>query len=163
VEAGHEVRVSIADPLARGTLAGIVEQTADWRAELAWIRAAGDDGVILFENVADARGALQDELRADGFQVVGGSAYGDRLENDRDGVEMGVGAYFGGDECLSPACLDWEHKRFFTGDLGELTGEMGTVVTFDRSRRFFELTLARMAPYLRDHGYCGYINLNTIV
>jgi phosphoribosylamine--glycine ligase len=83
VEGGHEVRVSIADALARGTLAGIVEQTADWRAELAWIRAAGEDGVILFENVAEARGALQDELRADGFQVIGGSAYGDRLENDR--------------------------------------------------------------------------------
>ena len=249
VEAGHEVRVSIADPLARGTLAGIVEQTPDWRAELAWLRAAGEDGVILFENVAEARGALQDELRADGFQVIGGSAYGDRLENDRayaqailaeiglptagmrqfdeaaaadaflaanparyvlkfngpgyaasdnyvgqladgrdvravlkaklrqrgelptsfvimdhlDGVEMGVGAYFDGNDFLTPACLDWEHKRFFTGDLGELTGEMGTVVTYERSRRFFELTLARMAPYLREHGYCGYINLNTIV
>jgi phosphoribosylamine--glycine ligase len=249
VEGGHEVKVSIADPLARGTLAGMVEQTPDWRPELPWIRAAGRDGVILFENVADARGALQDELRADGFQVIGGSAYGDRLENDRayaqtilseiglpttgmrefddaasadaflaanparyvlkfngpgyaasdnyigqladgrdvrallkaklrqrqgapasfvlmdhlDGVEMGVGAYFDGEAFLSPACLDWEHKRFFTGDLGELTGEMGTVVTFDRSRRFFELTLARMAPYLRQHGYCGYINLNTIV
>ena len=249
IEAGHEVRVSIADPLARGTLAGIVEQTPDWRGELAWIRAAGEDGVILFENVAEARGALQDDLRADGFQVIGGSAYGDRLENDRvyaqsvlaevglptagmrefddagtadtflaanpgryvlkfngpgyaasdnyvgqladgrdvravlkaklrrrgdaptsfvimdhlNGVEMGVGAYFDGEAFLSPPCLDWEHKRFFTGDMGELTGEMGTVVTFDRSRRFFELTLARMAPYLREHGYCGYINLNTIV
>lgn len=248
LEEGHEVKVAVAEPLARGTLAGMIEQTPDWRGELAWIRAAGRDGVILFENVSEGRGALQDELRADGFQVIGGSAYGDRLENDRayaqavlaeiglstaatrefddaatadafmaenpgryvlkfngpgysasdnyvgqlddghdvravlrtklkaraapasfvimdhlEGVEMGVGAYFNGTTFLSPPCLDWEHKRFFTGDLGELTGEMGTVVTFDRGQRFFELTLARMAPYLRENGYCGYINLNTII
>jgi hypothetical protein len=73
VEDGHEVKVSIAEPLARGTLAGLVPQTPDWRAELDWIRAAGDQGIVLFENVADGRGALQDRLRRDGLQVIGGS------------------------------------------------------------------------------------------
>ena len=208
VEEGHEVRISISNPLCSGTLAGLVERTRDWRDELDWIRAASRDGIILFENVAMNRGALQDELRGKGFNVIGGSAYGDRLENDRayaqrvlaaaglpiarnweftdraaaldflhknparyvlkfngpdaaidnyvgrladgrdvramlgklarlealqasfvlmefvEGVEMGVGAYFDGDKFLLPACLDWEHKRFFPGDLGELTGEM---------------------------------------
>jgi phosphoribosylamine---glycine ligase len=247
IEEGHEVRISIANPLCRGTLAGMVEQTPDWQDELDWIRAAGADGVILFENVADNRGTRQDELRRRGFNVIGGSGYGDRLENDRayaqrvlaaaglsiartwefaeraaaldfiqqnpgryvlkfngpdagidnyvgrlpdgrdlsaflralanpkseeagfvlmehvDGIEMGVGAYFDGSKFLAPACLDWEHKRFFPGDLGELTGEMGTVVTYDRSSHFFARTLGRMEQLLRDHGHRGYVNLNTIV
>ncbi|THD80505.1 MAG: phosphoribosylamine--glycine ligase [Phenylobacterium sp.] len=246
---GHEVRVAISEPEARGTLAGLCPTTADWRAELAWIRQVGEDGIVVFESVSEGFGALQDQLRADGFQVIGGSAYGDRLENDRayaqdllaelgfpsghvwtfpgphealafiadnpgryvlkysgpdhassdnylgqladgadvvavlrsrsaaapgagdplilmrfiEGVEMGVGAYFNGEAFIRPACLDWEHKRFFNGDLGELTGEMGTVVTYDRTERFFERTLARMEPHLRAHGHVGYVNLNTIV
>jgi phosphoribosylamine--glycine ligase len=40
---------------------------------------------------------------------------------------------------------------------------MGTVVTYERSRGFFERTLARMEPLLRENGHCGYVNLNTIV
>jgi phosphoribosylamine--glycine ligase len=247
IEEGHEVRAFAGEPMAEGTLRGLVPRTPDWRAELDWIRAAGPDGVILFENVAEERGVLQDTLRRDGFHVIGGSAFGDRLENDRafaqeilaglgfpvagtfefrdagegdrfleenpgryvlkfngpgfasndnyvgvladgrdvravlaaklrgrekasfvlmehvDGIEMGVGAYFDGERFLDPPCLDWEHKRFFPADQGELTGEMGTVVTFDRSRRFFERTLARMAPLLAEHNHVGYLNLNTIV
>jgi phosphoribosylamine---glycine ligase len=238
---GHQVKVYISKPLCRDTLAGLVEHTDDWRAELSWVREAGTEGIILFENAAEQRGKLQDELRGAGYHVIGGSAYGDRLENDRafaqavlaelglstcpveefslpadgieflrahpgryvlkfngplesfvgrfadgrdviaflagmaadappfilmryvEGIEMGVGAYFNGEEFLTPSCLDWEHKRFFPGDLGELTGEMGTIVTYERTRRFHGLTLERMTPLLREGGYCGYINLNTIV
>jgi phosphoribosylamine--glycine ligase len=247
---GHEVKVFVAEPLAQGTMAGLVEHTPSWERELDWVKASGDQGIILFENVARARGELQDRLRKDGFHVIGGSAYGDRLENDRafaqrvladiglqtadvvefndvgsankfidehparyvlkfngpnfnsydsyvgrlpdgadvravlrtkfffeeqtealsfvlmqhvEGVEMGVGAYFNGETFIGEACLDWEHKRFFPGNLGELTGEMGTIATFDRSRKFFERTLKRMTPMLAAGGYCGYINLNTIV
>jgi phosphoribosylamine--glycine ligase len=240
---GHDVKVCIGNPLCRDTLAGLIERVADWKTELEWVRAAGSDGCILFENVGAGRGELQDRLRRDGFNVIGSSAYGARLENDRayaqrvladlglataaifefsdveeatrfidrrparyvlksngpdaasfvgrhptgadvrallaagrkytassfilmdfvEGVEMGVGAYFNGADFLEPACLDWEHKRFFPGDLGELTGEMGTVVTYSRTKRFFDHTLGRIRPLLREQGYCGYINLNTIV
>ena len=246
---GHEVRVAISEPLCHGTLAGMIPRTENWRDDLGWIRAAGEDGIILFEGVTDGAGAHQDALRAEGYHVIGGCAFGDRLENDRayalgilrelglsiaattefdrpeqsaahiaahpgryvlkfnrtdfgaadnyvgqlsdgrdvqamveakfrqigeeritfvlmkhvSGIEMGVGAFFNGEDFITPACLDWEHKKFFPGDLGELTGEMGTVATYERTATFFAKTLAPMAPLLRAHHYCGYINLNTIV
>src|SRR5689334_13906780 len=80
---GNEVRAQVTEPLARGTLAGLVQHVDDWRSELDWIRQAGRDGIILFASVANGSGEQQDALRRDGFQVIGGSAWGDRLENDR--------------------------------------------------------------------------------
>jgi phosphoribosylamine--glycine ligase len=244
---GHACRVAIRDHDAADTLAGLVTTTPDWRRELGWIRDAGDDGVIVFETAHD--GGLQESLRAEGYRVVGGSALGDRLEDDRAfgqealaraglqvapvhpfadfaeaiafvratrrryvfklvgggyassrnyvgtlpdgadmiaflahqarvasshplefilmdhlaGVEVGVGANFDGARFLAPVCLDWEHKRFFPGDVGELTGEMGTLVTYRGGERLFEASLARLAPTLAAGGYVGYVNLNTIV
>ena len=238
---GHEVRVTVSEPLAAGTMAGMVPHAENWRDELGWVREAGRDGLILFE--ATGFGALQDELRRDGYNVIGGSAFGDRLENDRgfaqqllgelglktapvaefseaaaaledlrarprrtvfkvsasagetfvgsfddgrdvaallathkneedarfilmdfvEGIETGVGAYFDGERFLLPACVDWEHKRFFASDMGELTGEMGTVATFEGSNALFEACLKPLEPMLREGGHVGYVNLNTMI
>ncbi len=238
---GHEVKVTVSEPLAHGTMAGLVPRVSCWHTELEWIRSAGPDGLIVFEAVGF--GELQDQLRRDGFNVIGGSSIGDRLENDRgfalnllskrglniaavreygtvgdalddlathprrcvfklcdsagetfvgtfadgsdvaallrvqgvehgrrfilmdyiEGVETGVGAYFNGECFLRPACLDWEHKRFFAGNMGELTGEMGTVATFMNSERLFEVALAPLEALFREAGHIGWVNLNTII
>lgn len=246
LRAGHDVRTYIEDPRWRGILRGFIHITDDWKRELDWVRR--EDGIILFER-AD-QGELQDALRRDGFRVIGGSAFGDRMENDRgfgqscmrqagmttaptrhfadfdaalafisnrprryvlkrngadhasscnvvgdmedgrdiaallrrykdtrqetarpdfilmdhiSGVEVGVGAYFNGENFLEPVVMDWEHKRLFPGDLGELTGEMGTLLTYRGGDILFRRTLAKMADPLRDGRYVGYININTIV
>jgi phosphoribosylamine--glycine ligase len=248
IQRGHDVKVHMSDPESAGVMEGMLDFIPDWRRELDWIRAVGKDGIILFETAAE--GVVQDELRSDGYNVIGGSGLGDRLEGDRGygqrvlrdfgiqsaathrfenfdaamsfvretrgryvlklngtswsststytgemesgedmlavlrstrnrwpaeeavsfvlmehlkGVEVGVGAFFNGNEFLKPANLDWEHKRFFPGDIGELTGEMGTVVTYRGAERIFDATLGRMESLLRSSRYCGYINLNTIV
>lgn len=246
--AGHDVKVCIRDASSSDVLNGLIDRVPDWQDALPWLRAAGDEGIILCETAHD--GILQDRLRQDGYQVIGSSSFGDRLENDRGfgqacmceaglqtaeifsfddfdaaigfigqqpgryvfklngaaftssmnyvgeledgrdvcallrqkkakwtsdarpsfilmqhltGVEIGIGAYFNGEAFLEPVCLDWEHKRFFNEDMGELTGEMGTLVTYRDSGPLFAATLARMAPRLRHEGYLGYININTIV
>ena len=226
LEAGHEVKVYVENADYRDVYAGMLTFTPDWRSELAWIRQAGCDGVILFESAT--KGSIQDALRQEVYQVIGGSAFGDMLEGNREygqhimqemgmqiantyqfsdydtatafirktnkryvyksngadsertrnyvgmtedgtdlitllshyqnqqdktlnvdfvlmdyisGIEIGVGAYFNGEQFLQPACLDWEYKRFFPNDLGELTGEMGTIVTYHGAEVIFQRTL----------------------
>ena len=80
---GHEVRVAVSEKLAQGTLAGMIERVDNWRACLPWLKQEAEPGIILFESVTEGFGRLQDALRAQGHVVIGGSAYGDRLENDR--------------------------------------------------------------------------------
>jgi len=246
LKAGHEVKTYIEDPQWRVILGGLINLTDSWERELDWIRE--NNGIILFERTDF--GELQDSLRRDGFRVIGGSAFGDRMEMDREfgqscmrqagmktapserftdfqsaldyigrrprryvfklngsgyasscnvvgdmdngadiaalirryqqdwrhqaspdfilmdhvsGVEVGIGAYFNGESFLEPVVMDWEHKRFFPGDQGELTGEMGTLVTYRNGRPLFEATLGKLTQQLKEGLYVGYININTIV
>src|SRR5260370_14614195 len=74
---GHEVRVWVSDPRSQDMFAGMIERVPDWRSELGWVRDAGLDAIILFEG-ANA-GATQDALRVEGYNVIGGTPFCDRL------------------------------------------------------------------------------------
>jgi hypothetical protein len=51
IEGGHEVKICIGNPLCGDTLAGLVTRAMDWQSEVPWVREAGQEGCILFENV----------------------------------------------------------------------------------------------------------------
>lgn len=76
---GCDVRLFIEHPDQQNCLDGFVEKTKDWRKELDWV---GKDGLIVFDDVG--YGKIQDDLRKEGYRVVGGSEGGDRLEQDRE-------------------------------------------------------------------------------
>ncbi|HYW00365.1 MAG TPA: phosphoribosylglycinamide synthetase C domain-containing protein [Candidatus Acidoferrum sp.] len=79
------------------------------------------------------------------------------------GVEVAVGAFFNGHEFILPACINFEHKRMFNGDIGPSTGEMGTLMFWaDRSRLYNE-TLEKFKPILAGMRFVGYFDINCIV
>lgn len=79
------------------------------------------------------------------------------------GVEIGVGAFFNGHDFILPININFEHKRVFPGDIGQLTGEMGTLMFWSEPNKLFKMTLEKMKPALSESGYIGYIDINCIV
>jgi phosphoribosylamine--glycine ligase len=75
---GHNVRLFIDDKNQKRNLEGMVEKTNDWRKELTWV---GKKGLIVFDSIG--YGKIQDELRSEGYSVVGGNYKSDRIENNR--------------------------------------------------------------------------------
>ncbi|MFZ5478223.1 MAG: phosphoribosylamine--glycine ligase [Myxococcota bacterium] len=241
-EEGHEVRLFIRSEAQREVGDGFVTKSTDWEGDLA--RA----DVVVFDDTL-GQGVVAEGLRGRGHAVVGGTAYTDRLEDDRDfgqrelaaagvrtlpcaaferfddaiayvranpaayvfkpcgeaanlkrllyvgqrddgedlvqllgsyrgtwdtrvtsfqlqrrvlGVEVGVTAFFDGTRFLAPVCVNFEHKRLFPGELGPMTGEMGTSLFWSPPNRLFREVLLPMESRLREVGYHGAIDVNCI-
>jgi phosphoribosylamine---glycine ligase len=76
VKEGHEVRYCIENEDEREIGDGFVPKVEEWTPSVDWA------DVIVFDDVL-GQGAKAETLRAQGRKVVGGSAYSDRLEDDR--------------------------------------------------------------------------------
>ena len=79
------------------------------------------------------------------------------------GVEIAVGAFFNGQDYILPACINFEHKRMFDGEIGPSTGEMGTLMFWSDRSRLYEETLVKFKPILAEMGFVGYFDINCIV
>jgi hypothetical protein len=73
---GHEVRYFIADKKERDIADGFVAKSKDWEKDKDWA------DIIVFDDTL-GQGEKAQALRKEGKPVIGGTAYGDKLEDDR--------------------------------------------------------------------------------
>jgi phosphoribosylamine--glycine ligase len=73
---GHEVKIYVKSEEDKDVYEGFLERVDDWKKFVDWA------DVIVFDDTGF--GVLSDELRKKGKLVVGGSAYTDKLEEDRE-------------------------------------------------------------------------------
>ncbi len=87
------------------------------------------------------------------------------LQKKVEGVEIAVGRFFNGNDWTGPVQLNIEHKRLFDGNIGPLTGEMGTLMWYlnNKENKLSTETLEKLKPFLIKINYRGYFDVNCIV
>lgn len=107
------------------------------------------------EEVTDALDSLLSE--AEGTRFV--------VQQFVEGVEISTEIWVANGEILYPANATLETKRYLSGDIGPNTGCMTSIVWCyePEQPRIVREGIGKMAEWLRQHNYCGTIDLNTIV
>ena len=85
------------------------------------------------------------------------------LQEKVSGIEMAVSGIFGPGGWNRALEESFEHKKFLTGDLGQNTGEMGTVLRHVNESKLFEKVLEPLTEYLHSCHYVGPVDVNCII
>ena len=85
------------------------------------------------------------------------------LQEKIDGCEMGVGGWFGPGGWNEGWEENFEHKKLMPGDLGQNTGEMGTVMRFVKRSKLAKMVLDPLTDTLERMRYVGCIDVNCII
>ncbi len=133
---GNAVKMFIQDNSSRDVADGVVEKVSDWESEKSWA------DIIVFDDINF--GFRQNELRKQGFKVIGGSYLGDQIELDRKFALQ----YFQKMNVKVPETYEFEsfnsakkflkeqHKRFiikFNGSAGDEKSLVYVAQTADNS------------------------------
>jgi phosphoribosylamine--glycine ligase len=85
------------------------------------------------------------------------------LQECIEGIEMGISGFFGPGGWSAVIEESFEHKRFMNDDLGENTGEMGTVIRHVKTSKLFDLVLEPLTDYLHSCNFVGDCSVNCMV
>lgn len=85
------------------------------------------------------------------------------LQEKVQGIEVGISGFFGPAGWCSWVEESFEHKKFLVGNLGENTGEMGTVIQHTQDSALFREILEPLTPHLHLLRYVGDCSVNCMV
>lgn len=85
------------------------------------------------------------------------------LQEFKPGIEIAVGGWFGKHGFSEKFNVNFEHKKFLTGDLSCNTGEQGTVIYYSPVEKLSKQVLLPVSDYLHSIGYTGYIDAAVII
>lgn len=86
------------------------------------------------------------------------------LQQKAEGQEIGIAGWFSPQSgWLRMKEESWEHKRFLNDELGQNTGEQGTVIRHVAESLLFDRILRPLTDYLYSIGYVGDCSINCIV
>jgi phosphoribosylamine--glycine ligase len=79
------------------------------------------------------------------------------------GIELGVSRWMGAEGWCSPPNINWEHKKLMPGDHGPNTGEMGTVMCYEKAEKLSKEMLDPIEKDLLKLGHLGDCDVNCII
>jgi phosphoribosylamine--glycine ligase len=87
------------------------------------------------------------------------------LQQRVEGIEIGIGRYFNGNDWVGSIEMNVEHKHLCNGGIGPMTGEMGTLMWYDddENNPLFCATIGKMKAHLTEAGFRGDVDINCIV
>lgn len=85
------------------------------------------------------------------------------LQQKASGVEFAVGGWFGPHGFNNCWEENFEHKKFFAGDTGVNTGEMGTAMKYTDESKLGEMMLRPLERALKALKFCGNIDISVMI
>jgi phosphoribosylamine---glycine ligase len=85
------------------------------------------------------------------------------LQEFIDGIEMGVSRWMGSKGWIGLPNENFEHKPLMPSNCGPNTGEMGTVMKYEKQSLFYENLLDSLGPDLLKIGHLGDIDITAII